>query len=85
MSGTVAVILPPAGPGCEAAATLVRHLHLMPGHFRAVVFGPAGQGVLGVDHLGLLAEQHGLEPTDLAENRPVGPVQISVFPGMLVR
>ncbi len=46
MSGTVAVILPPAGPGCEAAATLVRHLHLMPGHFRAVVFGPAGQGAL---------------------------------------
>ena len=46
MSGTVAVILPPAGPACEAAAILVRQIHLMPSRFRAVVFGPAGQGAL---------------------------------------
>ncbi len=46
MAGTVAVVLPPAGPSCEAAAALVRRLHLLPSHFRAVVFGPAGQGAL---------------------------------------
>lgn len=46
MTGTVAVILPPAGPTCEAVATLVRRLHMMPSRFRAVVLGPPGLGAL---------------------------------------
>ena len=46
MSGTVAVVLPPAGPTCAAAATLVRRLHMMPSHFRAIVLGPPGLGAL---------------------------------------